>query len=166
MTNDERRFRRKSLAAVGIGIVASVALLSLLYMVGTHRCLDKTLGFGQETMVFLKNACEKYDRYEQEEKPRRRTIWMRRSSRLRRSCRRIDLKSTTIWSRNMSIPRAFRECWSWTPMVIWSPITISTAAIHSCCGERSWPVRRSHRCIEGPKFPTRPLSSAAVSTLP
>lgn len=65
MTNDERRFRRKSLAAVGIGIVASVALLSLLYMVGTHRCLDKTLGFGQETMVFLKNACEKYDRYEQ-----------------------------------------------------------------------------------------------------
>lgn len=65
MTNDERRFRRKSLAAVAIGIVASVALLSLLYMVGTHRCLDKTLGFGQETMVFLKNACEKYDRYEQ-----------------------------------------------------------------------------------------------------
>lgn len=65
MTNDERRFRRKSLAAVGIGIAASVALLSLLYMVGTHRCLDKTLGFGQETMVFLKNACEKYDRYEQ-----------------------------------------------------------------------------------------------------
>ena len=65
MTNDERRFRRKSLATVGIGIVASVALLSLLYMVGTHRCLDKTLGFGQETMVFLKNACEKYDRYEQ-----------------------------------------------------------------------------------------------------
>lgn len=65
MTNDERRFRRKSLAAVVIGIVASVALLSLLYMVGTHRCLDKTLGFGQETMVFLKNACEKYDRYEQ-----------------------------------------------------------------------------------------------------
>lgn len=65
MTNDERRFRRKSLATVGIGIVASVALLSLLYMVGTHRCLDKTLGFGRETMVFLKNACEKYDRYEQ-----------------------------------------------------------------------------------------------------
>lgn len=70
MTNDERRFRRKSLAAVGIGIVASVALLSLLYMVGTHRCLDKTLGFGQETMVFLKNACEKYDRYEQGRKNR------------------------------------------------------------------------------------------------
>lgn len=65
MTNDERRFRRKSLAAVGIDIVASVALLSLLYMVGTHRCLDKTLGFGQETMVYLKNACEKNDRYEQ-----------------------------------------------------------------------------------------------------
>ena len=39
--------------------------MSLLYMVGTHRCLDKTLGFGRETMVFLKAACEKYDRYEQ-----------------------------------------------------------------------------------------------------
>ena len=34
-------------------------------MVGTHRCLYKTLGFGQEAMVFLENACEKYDRYEQ-----------------------------------------------------------------------------------------------------
>lgn len=65
MTNDEPRLRRKGLVAAAIGIVASVALLSLLYMVGTHRCLDKTLGFGQETMVFLKNACEKYDRYEQ-----------------------------------------------------------------------------------------------------
>ena len=59
MTNDERRFRRKSLAAVVIDIVASVALLSLLYMVGTHRCLDKTLGFGQETMVFLKKCLRK-----------------------------------------------------------------------------------------------------------
>lgn len=65
MTNDERRLHRKGLVAAAIGIVASVALLSLLYMVGTHRCLDKTLGFAQETMVFLKNACEKYDRYEQ-----------------------------------------------------------------------------------------------------
>lgn len=65
MTNDERRLRRKVLVAAAVGIVVSVALLSLLYMVGTHRCLDKTLGFGQETMVFLKNACEKYDRYEQ-----------------------------------------------------------------------------------------------------
>ncbi len=65
MTNDERRLRRKALVTAAICVVASAALLGLLYMVGTHRCLDKTLGFGQETMVFLKNACEKYDRYEQ-----------------------------------------------------------------------------------------------------
>lgn len=65
MTNDERRLRRKALVTVAICVVASAALLGLLYVVGTHRCLDKTLGFGQETMVFLKNACEKYDRYEQ-----------------------------------------------------------------------------------------------------
>lgn len=56
MTNDKCRLRRKGLVAAAIGVVASVVLLSLLYMVGTHRCLDKTLGFGQETMVFLKNA--------------------------------------------------------------------------------------------------------------
>lgn len=74
MTNDERRFRRKSLAAVGIGIAASVALLSLLYMVGTHRCLDKTLGFGQETMVFLKMPAKNMTDMNREEKPRRRTI--------------------------------------------------------------------------------------------
>ena len=65
MTNDKRRLCRKSLVTAAIAIVTSVVLLSLLYMVGTHRCLDKTLGFGQETMVFLENACEKYDRYEQ-----------------------------------------------------------------------------------------------------
>lgn len=52
MTNDERRFRRKSLAAVGIGIVASVALLSLLYMVGTHRCLIKRLGSARKPWCF------------------------------------------------------------------------------------------------------------------
>ena len=56
MTNDEHRLRRKRSATAAIAIVASVVLLSLLYMVGTHRCLDKTLGFGQETMVFLKTA--------------------------------------------------------------------------------------------------------------
>lgn len=65
MTNDERRLRRKALVTAAICVVASAALLGLLYVVGTHRCLDKTLGFGQETMVFLKNDCEKYDRYEQ-----------------------------------------------------------------------------------------------------
>ena len=65
MTNDERRLDRKSLVAAAVGVAASIVLLGLLYMVGTHRCLDKTLELGQETMVFLKNACEKYDRYEQ-----------------------------------------------------------------------------------------------------
>lgn len=129
MTNDERRLRRKALVTVAICVVASAALLGLLYVVGTHRCLDKTLGFGQETMVFLKNACEKYDRYEQGRKPRRRTIWMPRSSRLRRSCHLITLKSTMTSSRSTSIPSTFRECWSWTPTVIWPLITISTVAI-------------------------------------
>lgn len=130
MTNDEHRLRRKRSATAAIAIVASVVLLSLLYMVGTHRCLDKTLGFGRETMVFLKNACKNMTDMNREEKPRRRTIWMLRSSRLRRSCRLIALKSTTIWSRNMSIPSVFRECWSWTPTAIWPLITILTVAIH------------------------------------
>ena len=65
MTNDERRLDRKSLVVAAIGVVVSIVLLGMLYMVGTHRCADKTLELGQETMVFLKNACEKYDRYEQ-----------------------------------------------------------------------------------------------------
>lgn len=65
MMNDERRLRRKNLAVIAVDVVVSLALLGMLYTVGTHRCLDKTLGFGQEAMVFLENACEKYDRYEQ-----------------------------------------------------------------------------------------------------
>lgn len=65
MTNDERRLHRKHLVTAAVAVVTSIVLLGLLYTIGTHRCLDKTLGFGQETMVFLKNACEKYDRYEQ-----------------------------------------------------------------------------------------------------
>lgn len=59
MTNDERRLRRKALVTAAICVVASVVLLGLLYVVGTHRCLDKTLGFGQETMVFLKKRLRK-----------------------------------------------------------------------------------------------------------
>lgn len=65
MTNDERRLHREHLVTAAVAVVTSIVLLGLLYTVGTHRCLDKTLGLGQETMVFLKNACEKYDRYEQ-----------------------------------------------------------------------------------------------------
>lgn len=65
MTNDERFLHKKNLVVIVVSVVASIVLLNLLFMVGTHRCLDKTLGFGQETMVFLENACEKYDRYEQ-----------------------------------------------------------------------------------------------------
>lgn len=65
MTNDEHRLRRKTLTVIVVGVIVSAVLLGLLYTVGTHRCLEETLGFGQETMVFLENACEKYDRYEQ-----------------------------------------------------------------------------------------------------
>ena len=65
MTNDEHRLRRKTLTVIAVGVIVSAVLLGLLYTVGTHRCLEKTLGFGQETMVFLENTCEKYDRYEQ-----------------------------------------------------------------------------------------------------
>ena len=65
MTNDKHRLRRKTLTVIAVGVIVSAVLLGLLYAVGTHRCLEKTIGFGQETMVFLENACEKYDRYEQ-----------------------------------------------------------------------------------------------------
>ena len=65
MTNDKHRLRRKTLTVIAVGVIVSAVLLGLLYAVGTHRCLEKTLGFGQETVVFLENACEKYDRYEQ-----------------------------------------------------------------------------------------------------
>lgn len=65
MTNDERLMHKKNLVVIAVSVVASIVLLNLLFMVGTHRCLHKTLGFGQETMAFLENACEKYDRYEQ-----------------------------------------------------------------------------------------------------
>ena len=65
MTNDERFLHKKNLVVIVVSVVTSIVLLNLLFMVGTHRCLYKTLGFGQEAMVFLENACEKYDRYEQ-----------------------------------------------------------------------------------------------------
>ena len=65
MTNDERRLHRKHLVTATVAVVTSIVLLGLLYTVGTHRCLDKTLGFCREAMVFLQAACEKYDRYEQ-----------------------------------------------------------------------------------------------------
>ncbi len=65
MTTDEHRLSRKTLNVIAASVFISAVLLGLLYTVGTHRCLEKTLGFGQETMVFLENACEKYDRYEQ-----------------------------------------------------------------------------------------------------
>lgn len=65
MTTDEHRLSRKTLNVIAASVIISAVLLGLLYTVGTHRCLEKTLGFGQETMVFLENACEKYDRYEQ-----------------------------------------------------------------------------------------------------
>ena len=108
MTTDEHRLSRKTLNVIAASVIVSAVLLGLLYTVGTHRCLEKTLGFGQETMVFLENACEKYDRYEQGGKPRRRTICSPRSNRLRRSCPLIALRLTTILSSNLSMPRTFR----------------------------------------------------------
>lgn len=56
MTNDERFLHKKNLVVIVVSVVTSIVLLNLLFTVGTHRCLDKTLGFGQETMVFLENA--------------------------------------------------------------------------------------------------------------
>ena len=50
MTNDERRLHRKHLVTATVAVVTSIVLLGLLYTVGTHRCLDKTLGFGREAM--------------------------------------------------------------------------------------------------------------------
>ena len=54
MTNDERLLHKKNLVVIVVSVVASIVLLNLLFMVGTHRCLYKTLGFGQEAMVFGK----------------------------------------------------------------------------------------------------------------
>ena len=82
MTNDERRLHRKHLVTAAVAVVTSIVLLGLLYTVGTHRCLDKTLGLGQETMVFLKTPVKNMTDMNRGEKPRRRTIWMLRSNRL------------------------------------------------------------------------------------
>ena len=117
MTTDEHRLSRKTLNVIAASVIVSAVLLGLLYTVGTHRCLEKTLGFGQETMVFLENACEKYDRYEQG----------------RKTEATHDLLAAV------------------ESLAIWLPTTTSMVAIRSCCGEMSWPVRRSHRCIKVPK---------------
>lgn len=82
MTTDEHRLSRKTLNVIAASVIVSAVLLGLLYTVGTHRCLEKTLGFGQETMVFLENACEKMTATNRGEKPRRRTICSPRSNRL------------------------------------------------------------------------------------
>lgn len=77
MTNDKHRLRRKTLTVIAVSVIVSAVLLGLLYAVGTHRCLEKTLGFGQETMAFLENACEKCDRYEQGRKTSlREFVWV------------------------------------------------------------------------------------------
>lgn len=52
MTNDERRLRRKALVTAAICVVVSAVLLGLLYMVGTHRCLDKRLGLVRKPWCF------------------------------------------------------------------------------------------------------------------
>lgn len=82
MTTDEHRLSRKTLNVIAASVIVSAVLLGLLYTVGTHRCLEKTLGFGQETMVFLKTPAKNMTDMNREEKPRRRTICSPRSNRL------------------------------------------------------------------------------------
>lgn len=45
MTTDEHRLSRKTLNVIAASVIVSAVLLGLLYTVGTHRCLEKTLGF-------------------------------------------------------------------------------------------------------------------------
>ena len=44
MTTDEHRLSRKTLNVIAASVIVSAVLLGLLYTVGTHRCLEKTLG--------------------------------------------------------------------------------------------------------------------------
>ena len=37
MTNDERLLHKKNLVVIVVSVVASIVLLNLLFMVGTHR---------------------------------------------------------------------------------------------------------------------------------
>lgn len=108
MTNDEHRLRRKTLTVIAVGVIVSAVLLGLLYTVGTHRCLEKTLGFGQETMAFLENACEKYDRYEQGRKTEETHDLLAAIESFATFCPLIALRLTTILSSNLSMPRTFR----------------------------------------------------------
>lgn len=108
MTNDEHRLRRKTLTVIAIGVIVSAVLLGLLYTVGTHCCLEKTLGFGQETMVFLENDCEKYDRYEQGRKAEETHDLLAAVESFATSCPLIALRLTTTLSSNLSMPRTFR----------------------------------------------------------
>lgn len=82
MTTDEHRLSRKTLNVIAASVIVSAVLLGLLYTVGTHRCLEKTLGFGQETMVFLETLAKNMTATNRGEKPRRRTICSPRSNRL------------------------------------------------------------------------------------
>lgn len=82
MTTDEHRLSRKTLNVIAASVIVSAVLLGLLYTVGTHRCLEKTLGFGQETMVFWRTLAKNMTATNRGEKPRRRTICSPRSNRL------------------------------------------------------------------------------------
>lgn len=108
MTNDERLLHKKNLVVIAVSVVASIVLLNLLFMVGTHRCLHKTLGFGQEAMVFLENACEKYDRYEQGRKTEATHDLDAAVESFATFLPLVALRLTTILSSNMSMPRTFR----------------------------------------------------------
>lgn len=108
MTTDEHRLSRKTLNVIAASVIVSAVLLGLLYTVGTHRCLEKTLGFGQETMVFLENACEKYDRYEQGRKTEATHDLLAAVESFVTFRPLIALRLTTILSSNLSMPRTFR----------------------------------------------------------
>lgn len=63
--SDERRRPRALPLAVLAAIVAGLLFMALLYSLGTHRDLERTLGFGHEAMAFLENTCKKFDSYNQ-----------------------------------------------------------------------------------------------------
>lgn len=151
MTTDEHRLSRKTLNVIAASVIVSAVLLGLLYTVGTHRCLEKTLGFGQETMVFLENACEKYDRYEQGRKTEATHDLLAAVESF------VTFLSSDRVEVNDDLIEQFVHAENLSGLMVMDsdghmvPTTTSMVAIRSCCGEMSWPVRRSHRCIKVPK---------------
>ena len=62
--SDTKTSSKRRLVAIGAGfMLLNAAVFGLLFLAATHRDLGKTMGFAQETVGFLENTCEKYDRY-------------------------------------------------------------------------------------------------------